>query len=602
MALGGLELGLGLVPMKTTAERVLDEAIALNDVPNGMTFTRATSAWDPYFNQIVAPGVRRRRPASIGRFRAFGLDLIEGSATNLLAAGSSDNFTNSAWSAITATVSASGVDFAGETAYLISGIGSGQRIVQSSIVVSATSVTWSTHVKAGTNAGATLLLYDNTGSATVGSATYNLTTGVATGTGSGMVSVGGGWYRIWQSYTVTSGHSFTAYLYTDSSQGAGTAGSIYASKAQVEQSAFPTSYVSNRNLLTHSGDFTQSAWTKTANATVTANAIADPISGLVTAAAITESTTTIGTHGVFQSGSKAGSSLAMVGTFYAQQGQRSQCLVQIANGPYTSGAQVYVNLVTGAIITSGTFGSGFSLGTISVTAVGSWWKISVPVTTDNSMGVIAAINSAVAGGSAYAGTVGYNAIYAADPQLEYGTAPSAYWGTDSAPGVRDADNLSVSLAGLPGGGLSTTAGTVTGLVIPYGWSGNTGANARLCDDSTTTGVTTLLINSSGVSAGARKDTVGVQTSNGPSGTPSSLTLQHETLTYGASSCLTYRNAVAGTSQSATPPWAASTGLQVGAKQGAAAEFLYGWTCLLYHARVLALAEIQALYVALPALS
>jgi hypothetical protein len=74
--------GLGLYPADTYAGQILASATVLNDYGTP-TFTRASTAYDPYNRVTAISGARRRRLMPLSRTLSVNADLIEGARTNL---------------------------------------------------------------------------------------------------------------------------------------------------------------------------------------------------------------------------------------------------------------------------------------------------------------------------------------------------------------------------------------------------------------------------------------------------------------------------------------------------------------------------------------
>lgn len=92
MALGfqfGRRPSNGLYWLQSWAERLLTQATYLNNLTP--TFSRASSAYDPFNRTTVATGVRRQRPLAIVRGQPIWADLIENSRTNLCVRSSDFN-------------------------------------------------------------------------------------------------------------------------------------------------------------------------------------------------------------------------------------------------------------------------------------------------------------------------------------------------------------------------------------------------------------------------------------------------------------------------------------------------------------------------------
>jgi hypothetical protein len=116
---------------------------------------------------------------------------------------------------------------------LVTGAGANNYIAKGVAGGSAGTFTFSIFLKAGTDSAVGLDIYDGA----YYNATYNLSTGVATGTGASMVSYGSGWYRCILTRTTANTPSEVSV----SSIGDGL--TIYAWGGQFEAAAYATSYI-----------------------------------------------------------------------------------------------------------------------------------------------------------------------------------------------------------------------------------------------------------------------------------------------------------------------------------------------------------------------
>lgn len=170
-------------------------------------------------------------------------------------------------------------------------------------------VTMSIYVKAGTRSECYIQNSVNE------SMTVNLSTGAIDayvgGTDRGVVSIGNGWYRLWISF-IAPATACSLYVYAGnpglSYTGTNLAKALYVSGAQYTRTNWLTPYVQTsatvldrgnprnivsqkQNLLKYSEAPDNAAWTTT-SATWTANNIANPIDGAVTAYKMTEASAT----------------------------------------------------------------------------------------------------------------------------------------------------------------------------------------------------------------------------------------------------------------------------------------------------------------------
>ena len=171
-----------------------------------------------------------------------------------------------------------------------------------------------------------------------------------------------------------------------------------------------------RNLLIHTEDISNAAWTKT-DTTITANAIAAP-DGTITADLLTE-----GSAGTAQIGQSAPTSAGVVHSFsiYLKRGNTDWLRVQAVNG--SDFYRLWVNVNTGAIGASGAGGVGV-LSATSITALpDGWYRVTLT-------GTIPAVNTSVFVNTASANNSGTRVTggtyYLWGTQLESGSVETAY--------------------------------------------------------------------------------------------------------------------------------------------------------------------------------
>lgn len=179
------------------------------------------------------------------------------------------------------------------------------------------------------------------------------------------------------------------------------------------------------NALRWSNSFDNGAWTQVGLGVVTANATAGP-DGSSTADKIVESSTT-NVHGVRQTASKAGAVEAWVGAVSLAAAERTFGVVQVRDGTGLNGVTAIVNLTTGAVTLSQTFGSGFQL--VGVTVAGEangFWRVHVRSKTNSATSVELYTGAALNGTTFnYAGGGG-NGIYAYGASLRQSARVGAY--------------------------------------------------------------------------------------------------------------------------------------------------------------------------------
>ncbi len=583
---------------RRSAESDISYLANLNDV--APTFTRATSSYDPIANRICQAGERRRRRVLLSPTQDVMLDLIEGSRTNLLAAGFSEHFER--WTATdttavfgstapdgTATACLCTEGTAG-TASLIGGITitAGATVSFSVYAKVSTVVTWY-RLQVGTGADAFRAFF-NISTGVKGS---TLVAGTSTVSGSTLTDIGGGVYRLTVTGVVNAGstavncslRSATADLNSTPVNNA----AYIAYGALAEQAAFPSSYISNRNLLLQT-ETLNTTWTKT-DITVTSDSTANPIDGSVTADTITEGSA--GTAILSQTATIVANQTIVYST-YLKRGNTDWVQVKLLSGG-ADGCRVWVNLNTGAIGTTAVIGAG-TYTSSSITAVGSFYRIQlVGKVGAASTAPVASVNSANADNSG--ARVNGATWIAYGMQLEYGTAATPYWANSTAVGLRAADALTSTIA------LSTTAGTLLALLIPSGWTGDQDGSATwevMRDNDTTNDLGWFRVGATTIGLRRADGAGNNQTGNITHGLTNGV-LTHLAGVYDSASHRGFLNGVASgtvSSPAPTPPFNAVAVIKIGAGTSANREF-YGWVGVPYWDRALTANELLRIKLANP---
>ena len=465
-----------------------------------ITYTRSSTAtyYDEKGRLVTAASGEPRFDHDPDTLECRGL-LIEEQRTNLLKY--SEQFDGTGWTSTTgATVYANSTTApdgttTADTVVEDSSTGLHQRGIPVTFNTS-TNYACSVYVKAasGTRRLGIVLTVSSGGAANV---TYNLDTqAIGTSTGgtypftilsTNITDVGDGWYRCEMTATsgATAGAGFVVYRLDNGSTvsytGDGTSG-IYIWGAQLEEGAFPTSYIPSTetftsrastatyydstgtlqtaavneerlsynpadltappkqlfeeqrtNLLTYSEEFDNAAWIKV-NSSISANATVAP-DGTNTADKLVEDASNLWFN--VRTASFAITAQAYVFSVYAKAGERSVIQV-VPNGTYFPSSYVNFDLSAGTVSVSN--GVDYS----SITEVGNGWYRCIVVDTATSAGTsgpfyFATQNSPTAGRVAsYIGD-GTSGIYIWGAQVEAGAYPTSYIPTTSSTVTRSAD-------------------------------------------------------------------------------------------------------------------------------------------------------------------
>ncbi len=565
------------------------------------TYTRATSRYNDVLNAVDRVG-QATRPAQrlLPRLRRIA-DRMVGSRTNLIAAGTSERF-NVGWSPVDITVTARNTTApSGEllAADLITEGSAGTATIAENVTITAANfVSVSCYFKV--SSVATWIFFKASSDAGVNGyrAWFNISTGVvgaitAFGTGTGtslsIENAGGGWYRCVSIGKVDAAATVVAINIQSASANSGTtrvnAAAYFAWGACVEQTPFPSSLISNRDLLLQTEVF-GTTWAVT-DITVTSNTSADPLTGNTTADLCTEGSA--GTAVISQDATTVASAISTY-SLYLKRGNTDWVRIEILNTAVTNGCRLWVNLSTGAIGTSVAVGTGTLTGSAISSLGGGWYRVSITGTPGAVTTYRVRMTSAAADNSTTRVNGATYTVFGA--QLEYGTAPTAYWANTTAVGLRAADSLTVSLASLSEAGLSVTAGTLIAIVRPKDWGGDQdGATAwtvwRMNDAQPSraarNGATTLFVGR-GDAGGAETATVTHALTNGAIGIIA--------MAYDAASVRGYVGGVAGgTDATLTPPYDSGANVIIVGSAASGTQSFYGDVILLYKDGAISAADL-----------
>lgn len=423
------------------------------------TFTRATSAFDPVSASVVAVNARRRRTWTIGG-RSFLADLIEGSRTNLLTAGGSEHFEVAGlWAQtglLSRTYGATAPDGTATAATIIEDSSTGvHRLLAATITKAASALAYSYVIYAKPSTGSRSLMMEayNAAFSAGASAVYTLTgagsvsglTGAFTAKTTSIEALPSGYYRCVLMFTTDTDTSLKVFsdLWNGSNSyaGDGTSGLLFA-WASVELGAFPSSYISNRNMSLATETF-GSSWTQT-DTTVTSNTTADPLTGNTTGDTLTEGSAGTASLGLSPT---IIANATLTWSVYAKMGNCQWMRLVMNNGAGTDFASGWFDLQNGVVgaVSNGGLGSGSVISMVN--AGGGWYRC---ILTGAINGGTTALNYRSMSASANSSTVRVNSATRIQfgAQLEYGTAATPYWANTTAVGLRAADSLTSDVSGI----------------------------------------------------------------------------------------------------------------------------------------------------------
>lgn len=565
-------------------ESLLSESTKINQ--QARTFVRATSAWDPKYKGIVPPGVCRQAPIRYLDRYTIMADLIEGARANLLIPGHSENL--SLWGSSTATFTygAPALDGSPTATIVTSGTLGGDIRAQENITVPNDGLTRTLSIHLLKTSGnptfyPAIKIQLVGGAGVTALAVFNPTTGVVTGSFGGTTQVQsvGIWWRLSISIlNNTSGNvtmameAYPAYSSDGTTTQSNQIGSTVFCWAQAEVGPFPSSYISNRNILTHTNLLT-TGWTPS-SATVTPGQPGDPFGGS-NASSMVEAAATAQHHTINPCSPTSGQTITF--SCYAKAGTRSFLRMSAFD---TVDHNSWFNLANGTL---GTVSAGNTSTITPVIGMPGWYHCTLTrvATGTTFFGIVGMSNADNV--SSYLGD-GISNILVCAPQYEYGTTATAYWGVNATVGGRDADTLTVSLAGLAGGGLATDKGTLVGYLVPSGWSTSPGGVVpKLCDDNVTSGLALLQYTSGGLGQCARWDSVSDKSVSGPVSLPANGVPIQVSMTWN-SSLSVFVNGVAGGTIAGAPPWLTSTAMVIGSQPGGGNFYAFGYVAILYQPR------------------
>ena len=197
---------------------------------------------------------------------------------------------------------------------------------------------------------------------------------------------------------------------------------------------------SRTNLLTYSQEFDNAGWTEQ-RTTVTANAVTAP-DGTTTAETMLE-TVDNGNHAVFQTITKAASSITYALSCHIKPNGRDWAILQLAGPGETNRVRVWFDLTgSGTVGSNVVGGAGFSFVSASIQALANgWYRCVAVITTDTSTALSVFVRPATGDTLiGYAGDI-TKGLYIWGAQLEAASFASSYVKSEAAAATRAADVL-----------------------------------------------------------------------------------------------------------------------------------------------------------------
>ncbi len=466
-----------------TADSLGASASVLNTLTP--TFARLTSAWDPANNAIVYPSTQRTRSQTVGT-TSYTMTLLERIGTNGLAAGTSERFDR--WTAANGLTVAAGTTAAPDGDVIAqtltdpgASLSSAQQVL--AITSSANTIPISIYVKK--TSGGTAPTFGFTAALTGGTpvsvvARINTDTGAQQYGSNAFTTVVNASTDYWRvilllvdnasgNTTLTIDVYPAAAAYGASVDDATATGSAICTFAMKENasgaSTTASTYVSNRNVLSNSQTF-GTTW-GTTRASITSDSTANPITSAVDADTLVEDGTAANTHFTGQNFTKAASAIQMTFSVYIKQSGNTWAYVQCSDSAITNGAGIYFDVANGVKGTAVALGVGWTLDSSNITAVGSWYRCDITVTTSTATSIRSEVYSATADLLAIHNGSSAAALILWGGQLVYGAVPMNYWANTTTVGQRVAETL------LSTATFSTTAATFILIGRPQNWSTTT---------------------------------------------------------------------------------------------------------------------------------
>jgi hypothetical protein len=239
---------------------------------------------------------------------------------------------------------------------------------------------------------------------------------------------------------------------------------------------------SRTNFALRSEEFDNGSWAQNGLNTITPNVAVAP-DNTTTADKLVENTSNVN-HFAIQGYTKAASALAYTFSCWVKAAERNFIRLSITDDGGNSGVFVNFNLSTGAILTQGTFGSGWSAQSSRIEQYpNGWWRCVLRGTSQALTNLNTALRISNDGsGGAYLGD-GVSGVFVWGAQLEQAEFETSYIPTTSGSASRSADNALIT-----GGGFSGFFNAAAGTILVVGTSAPlfvANQDALLVDDNTT---------------------------------------------------------------------------------------------------------------------